>query len=426
MQKPIRRPSGSRRQALWLAPAGLALAGGLAFGPGAGAQTSTRATLYGGLPVHDTGITLGSWGSGTAKEDKSLVYKDNLESLKIDTHGLYQGVRLVLPKPVDLGTYSSDKNAYLQFVLDIPQAQPTNANPFGTGGFGGKFGNLGPGAVGGAGGRAGGFPGGPPGGFPGGFPGGPPGGFPGGQGGAPGLPGAGGGRRGGGQGGFGGPPGGFPGGPGGPPGLPGAGNRRGGFGPPGTQGGTGRPGTGPNGAQQTAQRRTQPAKPIENLRLQLVTADNQVVDTMVPLTYAPLDGDWRLVDIPVSAIKGLPADAQIKEVRLFGDQPGTLNLGSIRVIDDTTPISIDSMPDAPAVPRNQAYRYTASAHAGSTPIKYTWDFGTTPGQLVEERVGRSVTYTYYKPGDYTVTVTANDLYGLKPPAKTTFTIHVTP
>ena len=157
-----------------------------------------------------------------------------------------------------------------------------------------------------------------------------------------------------------------------------------------------------------------------------MTTDNQTISTMLPLTYAPMDEDWRLVDIPVAAIKGLPPGAQIKEIRIFGDQPGTFNLAQIRVVDDTTPITIDSMSDAPAVPRNQAYRYTAMAHAGSTPLKYSWDFGTTPGQTVEERVGRSVAYTYYKPCDYTVTVTASDLYGLKPPATTTFKVHVTP
>lgn len=434
MQKQINRPSGARRRAVWLAPAGLALAGGMVWGPPAGAQGGTRATIYPGLPVHDYGITLGSWGSGTAKEDKNLVYKEGLESLKVDTQGLYQGVRIGLSKPVDLGSFASDKNAYLQFVINLPTTQTSNPNQIGPGGFGGKFGGIGgpPGLPGGRG-VGGGLPGGRggvggPGGFaPGGFgpggQGGPPGGFPGGQGGfgPPGFPGGGRGAGGfpgggpGGRGGFG------PGGQGAPPGFPGGG--------PGGRGagGAGRSGAGgPNGNQQYAQRRAEPAKPIQNLRLQLVTTDNQTIAAMVPLSYAPMDGDWRMVDIPVSAIKGLPAGAQIKEVRIFGDQPGTLNIGQIRVVDDPTPITIDTMPDAPAVPRNQSYRYTALAHAGSTPLKYTWDFGTTPGQTYEERVGRSVTYTYYKPGDYTVTVTASDLYGLKPPATTTFKVHVTP
>ena len=108
MQKQISRPSDLRRRAAWLAPAGLALAGGLVLGPPAGAQESVRANIYPGLPVHDIGITLGSWGSGTAKEDKTLTYKDGLESLKIDTQGLYQVVRLVLARPVDLGSLATD------------------------------------------------------------------------------------------------------------------------------------------------------------------------------------------------------------------------------------------------------------------------------------------------------------------------------
>ena len=44
----------------------------------------------------------------------------------------------------------------------------------------------------------------------------------------------------------------------------------------------------------------------------------------------------------------------------------------------------------------------------------------------EEAIGRAVSHTYNKSGYYIATVTVSDLYGLKPPAKMTFKVHVTP
>ena len=54
------------------------------------------------------------------------------------------------------------------------------------------------------------------------------------------------------------------------------------------------------------------------------------------------------MSISLAKIPGLtPDDAQIKEARLFGDVPGTLYLGSIRVVADDAPITIEPISDQP-------------------------------------------------------------------------------
>ncbi len=134
--------------------------------PAAGQNAGVGTSIYRGDTPQVSGITLTSWGSGTVESDTKLVFSGS-QSLKITTQGLYQGARIALGTPTDLGPYLSNQYADLQFVIRTP------GSGRGQGGFAGFRGGF----PGGFSGGPGGFPGGP-GGFPGG-----PGGFPGGQGG---------------------------------------------------------------------------------------------------------------------------------------------------------------------------------------------------------------------------------------------------
>src|SRR5262249_36431567 len=100
--------------------------------------------IYRGDNKQNAGIALKNLGAGSIEEFPGLAYNGS-ESLKIATYGMYQGGGIVFQKPVDLGPYVANKNAYLQLALQTPSE---NANA--------------PGRTG--------FPG-PPGGFPGGIPG---------------------------------------------------------------------------------------------------------------------------------------------------------------------------------------------------------------------------------------------------------------
>lgn len=362
------------------------------------AQDALTLNIFSGESKQASGNTLTGWGSGTIDEDKNAAYS-GADSLRIFTQGLYQGASIGFAKPADLKPFLGNKNAYLQLIVLIPQANPGGAG--GAGGF--------PGGPGG-------FPGGP-GGFQGGSGG--PGGFPGG-GGRPGGAGGAGGRGGGFPGGGGRGGGGFPGGQGGPGGFQGGAGGAGGF-----QGGSGGQG-GPGGAMgrggRGGARDTQMASPLENLRLVFVTTENKKTELLVPLSYATRENQWRVVNIPVTALPGINADSsKIKELRLFGDSPSIMFLGKVSILTDNTPLTVEKIDDK-NVGTKLSYAYVATAAAGIAPLKYTWDWDASDG-IQEESPGRTVSHVYGKPGDYVVTVTVTDVYGTRPPQTTTFKVH---
>ena len=331
-----------------------------------GAQEVTKGpVLYEGEPSVKSGIKLASWGSGAITEDNKGVFNGSSMSLRIVSHGLYQGASIQLGKSVDLGPYVDNKSAYLSFVM-VPPAPP---GPAGAGGS-----PIGPGKGPGSG-------GGPPGAGLGGEPGGSPGGSPGGG---------------------------------------------GGFG-----------GRGQNGGLNTNSSKLnyQTPQSMKNVRIVLITSTGHPLETLLPLDSAVDDGQWKRLSIPISVIPGIKADdAKIKEIRVFGDAPGIMRLGNIAVIMDRTPITVDSLPNRDLA-RLAVHDFRAAARAGITPLSVSWDWDASDG-IQEEAQGRFVSHAFRKESGYDrnsnkildniVTVTVKDLYGVKKPVVTKFSIHVTP
>ncbi len=115
-------------------------------------QTTNALNIFQGTSAQTSGLKLGSWGSGSVTEDEKNVYTGT-ESLRVVTHGQFQGAVLRLNNPVNLSSYVANKNAYLQMAVLVP-APPTGAGA----GAGPGFGGAGPGGFGGSGGGLG-FPG---------------------------------------------------------------------------------------------------------------------------------------------------------------------------------------------------------------------------------------------------------------------------
>ena len=115
--------------------------------------------IYQGEPSASSGIKLGSWGSGTILEDNKGTFGGGSMSLRIVTHGFYQGASLQLGKTVDLGPYIDNKYAYLSFVVaPPPPPNPATSSFGGTGSpSSGKGAGRGPSGGGAAG--SGGYPG---------------------------------------------------------------------------------------------------------------------------------------------------------------------------------------------------------------------------------------------------------------------------
>lgn len=339
------------------------------------AQSPSGFDIFTGFGISAGDFTLGDWGSGTATKDTNSSYTGS-ESIQINTQGYYQGASIQLKSPADLAPYLTTPDAYLQLTVQQPMfARNTNMGG-GMGGFGGR-------------GRGFGGPGGP-------------GGF----------------NGGGGPGGFGGPggPGGFggAGGPGGP----------GGFGGPGGPGGFGGPG-GPGGFGSRGGNRGQNnvARPLQNLRVQLITTSGTSVEFLLPFKYAVDDNGWQKLSIPIPALTGLTAsDSTVKEIRVFGNGPALLLLGKLSIVIDSSPLSSSTM-DERVVAKGQMVTYRADVTAGNRPLKLSWDWDASDG-IQDEGDGRVQRHAYYKDGEYVVTVTASDPYTNAVLGTVTFKVHV--
>lgn len=172
------------------------------------------------------------------------------------------------------------------------------------------------------------------------------------------------------------------------------------------------------------------ARPFANLRAVLVTTNNRRYEMDMPLDGAPRtrQEDWRRFAIPIAAIGGGKGiDGPVKEIQIFGDSPTYLYVGEIRVTHDDTPIRVGDLPER-IVPVNEELTFTASADAGSSPLKYEWTFYTNVGDEQSRNVdaeGRTAKHRFRKSGDYTVTLTVSDPYGIKKPVTTKTKVTVT-
>src|SRR5687767_15753213 len=122
------------KYALRISAAGLAvlLGGSVALN----AQGTGELRIYKGEPVQQIGLALMPWGSGDARESEDKVYLGS-KSIKLTTHGRYQGARLVLQNPLDLKPVLNDTTAYLQFTIAL-----ANRDSTGSMGLGGDYGMM--------------------------------------------------------------------------------------------------------------------------------------------------------------------------------------------------------------------------------------------------------------------------------------------
>ncbi|MBS1704486.1 MAG: PKD domain-containing protein [Armatimonadetes bacterium] len=325
--------------------------------------------VYGtGRSVKDQGITLKGWGSGLIRETDETAYEGTF-SIRISARNFFQGGRLILEKPVDLSAMKSDSDNMLMIALKV-------VDQLSGGGGAGGTGRPGVGSASGGGGRPG------------------PGGSPSGGGGRPGEGGGGMGQPGGG--------------PGGPPGGP----------PPGP-GGRGQ-GTGSSGAVTAA------SEGIKQLRMIVTTTDGLKSEIYFPIQATKGTTGWDKVGVPLKAINGFERTNQIvKEVAFSSDSTGTFYVGEIAVSSDSTPIT----GDVPTMEYNLALgdtaEFTAQGYAGASRLRYTWDFDSTDGIQVDAE-GQTIQRKFRKPGEFTVTVTISDAYGLKKPFTSTIKVTVNP
>ncbi len=341
----------------------VSLAGAVVLSAAQGGVAFAQATsIYSGEAVSPTTLKIDTWGSGVALESSDVVYTGS-KSVKGTSYGRYQGIRIVLATPVDIKSLMGDTNALFQIVYSLAEKTETTAS--GSGKFGGKGGAFG---GSGSGGRS--------------------------------------------QG-------------GGSSSQPGGGARGG------AAGGLGGSGGG-RGTDSKSEIKTVPA---ENIRIVLGMDDGAKFELNMELSTSRFVRDeWRSLAIPVAAIDGLKnSSGKLKEVNIFTDQPTTLYIGQLQIAQDETPIRVDDLTDQ-TIAKNDILTLNSSAEGGPSALKYVWtvrgianaDTGANlnPNYLVTLE-GKKFKHHFSKGGDFEVTLTVKDVYGIKKSATQKMVVHVT-
>lgn len=199
------------------------------------------------------------------------------------------------------------------------------------------------------------------------------------------------------------------GGPGGGPGSIGADNGAGG-GPP----------TG--AGQQPSQ-----AKPVSKVRVVFTTTDGKHGEVYLDISTSLKDEKgWFSVGVPLQAVNGLAGSNKVlSSISVSLDSVATVYLGQASIFRDATPVFAEPNVRELNLGFGDEFTFVASGSAGSTPVKFLWDFDSKDGISVDAE-GPVVKRKFRNAGTFTVTLTAVDIYGLKQPYKTTVQVTVNP
>lgn len=167
------------------------------------------------------------------------------------------------------------------------------------------------------------------------------------------------------------------------------------------------------------------AKRARKIRVMLTFDNGQSVERIVDVSsFKPLQDGWTAISLPTSVLKGsldLPA-YKIKRVVIGGDGNEPFYVGEIRTFQDTSPLEVETGQDK-EVSRNYRVTFQGTCKAGAAGVKYSWDFDDSDG-IQEEVIGNVISHSFRKAGDYVVTLTVSDIFGVKKPATSTTKVHV--
>lgn len=312
--------------------------------------------------IKDQGISVKSWGSGSIAETDEFAF-EGTSSIRVSSRNFFQGGIMTFANPIDLAKATDDKENLLLLTLQVPGSTVSG------GAIGGGAGPRGGGAIGGGGAFG---------------------------------PGAGGGR--------GGPGGGF--GPGGP---------GGGFGPGGPGGGAFGPGAGGAGAQA--------ATPVglNLVRMVFTSSDGMKAETFVDIrTSIPDPKGWRRVGVPLAALNGwAKTNRKLSSIAISLDTIGTVYVGELQILKDQTPIYGEPSVRELNLALGDQVTLSGFGFGGASPLRYEWDFDKSDGVGVDAE-GQAITRRFRKPGEFIVTLTVVDVYGLKKPFSTEIKVTVNP
>ena len=171
---------------------------------------------------------------------------------------------------------------------------------------------------------------------------------------------------------------------------------------------------------------TRPGKTVRKVRVMMQLEGGRFLECQCDLAaYKIGDDGWMAVSLPLAAFKGslsLP-EYKLKRLVIAGDGTEPFHIGEIRVVTDTK--AITAYVDDQNVAAYDYVPFRAICQGGAAPMEYSWDFDDKDG-IQEDAVGEMVYHPYREPGEYVVTLTASDVFGVKKPATATAKVVVNP
>lgn len=215
------------------------------------------------------------------------------------------------------------------------------------------------------------------------------------------------------------------GGPGGGPagiGRPGGGDGGGG-GPAGAPAGL----SGPGGLSGGGQASSTQENVLERVRIVVATSDGKRSEGYLNVDTSAKDArGWFSVGIPLKSIAGFErTNKDVVSVAIAGDATATFYVGGIKILNDQTPVYAEPTVREMNLAFGDEVELSAFGSAGATPIKYIWDFDSRDG-VDTDAEGQTVKRRFRNPGEFEVTLTAVDIYGLKKPHVTKIKVVVNP
>lgn len=179
----------------------------------------------------------------------------------------------------------------------------------------------------------------------------------------------------------------------------------------------------PNASDTTSGPQT--GTPVSRVRLLMKLENGPAVECQVDVTELKVGDDgWTAISFPLSAFKNKQErpEYKIKRLVISGDGSEPFYVGQIQIVTDTKPITVDAGLDQ-FVAANDDVMFRPHVDGGAAALRCAWDFDSTDG-IQEDAIGEVVYHKYRKAGDYVVTLTVSDAFGIKKPVAKTLKIQV--
>ncbi len=147
----------------------------------------------------------------------------------------------------------------------------------------------------------------------------------------------------------------------------------------------------------------------------------KVVETTTKAVAKKADGKNEGAEKPGPAA-AQSGDYKLKSLVITADRAGTFYLCEMKTVKDDSKINVQSI-GSQTVALQETVCVAGEATGGISQLKYSWDFDASNG-VQEEYTGPVGLYTYYRGGDFTVTLTVSDIWGVMEPAVVTGEITV--